>query len=81
MIAPEAPPISTIQSVEAKAQFSATFDKERQDSDFLHWGEGKVALAADSISFMGELAHLLPLPGISDVISVKGTPNGHWSSN
>lgn len=56
LIAPEAPPVSTIQSVEAKAQFTGTFDKERQDSDFLHWGEGKVALATDSISFMGELA-------------------------
>ncbi|MGR5063738.1 DM13 domain-containing protein [Photobacterium sp. DNB22_13_2] len=56
LIAPDAPSVSTIQSVEAKAQFTATFDKDRQDSDFLHWGEGKVALAADSISFIGELA-------------------------
>ncbi|MGR5140308.1 DM13 domain-containing protein [Photobacterium sp. DNB23_23_1] len=56
LIAPDAPSVSTIQLVEAKAQFTATFDKERQDSDFLHWGEGNVALAADSISFIGELA-------------------------
>ncbi|MGF1735116.1 DM13 domain-containing protein [Photobacterium satsumensis] len=56
LIAPDAPPASVIQSVEAKAQFTATFDKDRQDSDFLHWGEGKVSLAEDSISFMGELA-------------------------
>lgn len=56
LIAPEAPPESTIKNVEAKAQYTATFDKNRQDSDFLHWGEGKVSLATDSINFVGELA-------------------------
>ncbi|MGL6260051.1 DM13 domain-containing protein [Vibrio sp. WXL103] len=56
LIAPESPPESAISAVQAKAQYTAKFDKDRQDSDFLHWGEGVVAVANDSISFVGELA-------------------------
>lgn len=56
LIAPEAPPMADIKAVEAKAQYTVMFEKERADSDFLHWGEGKVSIAPDSIGFIGELA-------------------------
>ncbi|QIA66021.1 hypothetical protein GT360_21250 [Vibrio astriarenae] len=56
LIAPEAPPMADIKAVEAKAQYTAIFEKERADSDFLHWGEGKVSIAPDGIGFIGELA-------------------------
>ncbi|MCW8328742.1 DM13 domain-containing protein [Photobacterium sp. SDRW27] len=56
LIAPEAPAQAAISFVAENAQYTATFDKERKDSDFLHWGIGEVSVAADAISFVGELA-------------------------
>ncbi|PSW20777.1 hypothetical protein C9I98_08035 [Photobacterium sanctipauli] len=56
LIAPEAPPAAAITSVQQQAQFTATFEKDRQDSDFLHWGEGEVSISPNAISFVGELA-------------------------
>ncbi|MEZ9328781.1 hypothetical protein BCS96_05075 [Vibrio breoganii] len=55
LTAPPAPTEQIIQHFD-KAEFTASFDKERQDSDFFHWGEGKVMLSAEQISFVGELA-------------------------
>lgn len=55
LTAPPAPTEQIMQHFD-KAEFTAVFDKERQDSDFFHWGEGKVMLSAEQISFVGELA-------------------------
>ncbi|MEZ9927814.1 DM13 domain-containing protein [Vibrio breoganii] len=55
LTAPPAPMEQIIQHFD-KAEFTASFDQERQDSDFFHWGEGKVMLSAEQISFVGELA-------------------------
>ncbi|MGF1683254.1 DM13 domain-containing protein [Photobacterium minamisatsumaniensis] len=56
LIAPEAPPAAAISSIQQDAQFTAVFEKDRQDSDFLHWGEGEVSISPNAISFVGELA-------------------------
>ncbi|RJG47562.1 DM13 domain-containing protein [Motilimonas pumila] len=56
LIAPKAPSTAEIAKVTAQTEFTASFTRERQDSDALHWGEGKVVLSADAIGFMGELA-------------------------
>ena len=56
LIAPEAPPVSMINAIANDALFTTAFDKNRQDSDFLHWGEGEVTVGNDAITFVGELA-------------------------
>ncbi|GAM57018.1 phenylalanyl-tRNA synthetase beta subunit [Vibrio ishigakensis] len=55
LTAPPAPTEQIIRHFDS-AQFTANFTKERQDSDFFHWGEGKVNISDSQISFMGELA-------------------------
>ncbi|WP_047043099.1 DM13 domain-containing protein [Vibrio mexicanus] len=53
---PVAPSLSSVQSMSNNAVFSGTFQRDRQDSDFLHWGEGAVSISEDTIGFIGELA-------------------------
>lgn len=53
---PESPPMEDIKAISEHALYSATFDKERIDSDFLHWGEGTVSISDKQIVFSGELA-------------------------
>jgi hypothetical protein len=36
--------------------FEGHFRRDLKDSDFLHWGEGRVALSAKAVSFDGKLA-------------------------
>ncbi|WP_194437758.1 DM13 domain-containing protein [Vibrio fluminensis] len=53
---PQAPKVEDIQGISQHALFNATFQRDRLDSDFLHWGEGSVAISDTQIVFMGELA-------------------------
>ncbi|ROV57877.1 hypothetical protein EGH82_21045 [Vibrio ponticus] len=53
---PTAPAVEEIQDITKHALFNAEFQRERLDSDFLHWGEGSVAISDTQIVFMGELA-------------------------
>lgn len=39
-----------------EALFQGQFRRDLKDSDFLHWGEGRVTLAATRIAFDGKLA-------------------------
>ncbi|WP_027857123.1 DM13 domain-containing protein [Marinobacterium jannaschii] len=54
--ATESPASAVMQAVAAKAEYEGVFKRDLQDSDFLHWGEGKLSVAADAIVFQGELA-------------------------
>ena len=56
LIAPEPPAEAAIKTTAASAQYSAEFTRDLEDSDALHWGEGTLSIAADSIVFEGELA-------------------------
>ena len=56
LIAPPAPTAAEIATMADTARFSAEFRKDLQDSDALHWGEGKVMLSDTYITFAGELA-------------------------
>ena len=56
LIAPPPPAEAEMRQVEENRAFVAQFDRDRQDSDSLHWGEGEVSIANDAISFVGELA-------------------------
>lgn len=56
LIAPPPPAQEEVAAMAEKALYSAEFVRDLQDSDALHWGEGTVAVGADAITFMGELA-------------------------
>ena len=53
LIAPESPSMAAVNDVSMKADFSAVFTKELAGSDAFHWGEGKVFIGNESVSFMG----------------------------
>ncbi|WP_261817463.1 DM13 domain-containing protein [Vibrio gallicus] len=55
LTAPPAPTEQIIRHFDS-AQFTAKFSKQRQDSDFFHWGEGKLNISTSQITFMGDLA-------------------------
>ncbi|ANS87370.1 hypothetical protein VSVS12_03669 [Vibrio scophthalmi] len=53
---PASPEMTSVEQISNHALFSGTFQRERQDSDFLHWGEGSVSLTDSQVVFIGELA-------------------------
>lgn len=54
--APQAPTDANIAELSADALFQGEFSKAREDSDFLHWGEGVVSLGKSHITLLGRLA-------------------------
>ena len=56
LIAPLAPDTEQVAASQQQARFHGTFRRDLQDSDRLHWGEGKVSIGPDAISLMGKLA-------------------------
>lgn len=56
LIAPPAPSESEITEISSRANFSAEFKKELEDSDAFHWGEGVVSVGPEFITLMGKLA-------------------------
>lgn len=56
LTAPDAPDESAIKQVSSQAAFVGEFTRDLQDSDALHWGEGKVSVSATSIALNGRLA-------------------------
>lgn len=51
-----AAPPSPVSLDAREALFQGQFRRDLQDSDFLHWGEGRVMLDARRIAFEGKLA-------------------------
>lgn len=56
LMAPDAPDVGDVASLEQGATFTGEFRRDLEDSDFLHWGEGEVYLSPEKITFSGELA-------------------------
>ncbi|NOH98897.1 DM13 domain-containing protein [Vibrio sp. 99-70-13A1] len=56
LIEPDSPSSDSVQSISQHAIYTGEFSKNRQDSDFLHWGEGIVSISDSAIAFEGELA-------------------------
>ena len=56
LIAPPAPDASEVSAVAQGSEYTATFSRDREDSDALHWGEGEVSIGDIAITFMGRLA-------------------------
>jgi len=56
LIAPAPPTDAELQAAKTQIQFTGQFKRELKDSDSLHWGEGVVSIAPNSISLSGRLA-------------------------
>lgn len=56
LMAPPAPPLAAVEQASATAMFSGEFSRARAGSDFLHWGEGRVAIGDKSIALLGRVA-------------------------
>ena len=56
LIAPESPAMEEVRTIAESSNFTAEFRRDLEDSDALHWGEGKVYVSADSIALEGRLA-------------------------
>jgi hypothetical protein len=56
LVAPPSPSTDQVRVAASKAIFTGTFRRDLKGSDPLHWGEGVVAVTADSISLNGKLA-------------------------
>ncbi|WP_298440938.1 DM13 domain-containing protein [uncultured Ferrimonas sp.] len=49
-------PTATVMQALQQPLAQAQFDRDRRDSDWLHWGEGKLLIGNNGIGFEGELA-------------------------
>lgn len=56
LIEPESPSLTSVQAMSNNATFTGNFQRDRADSDFLHWGEGAISINESDIAFIGELA-------------------------
>ena len=56
LTAPPSPAADGLQKIASQALYHGEFRRDLADSDFLHWGEGRVSLSNGSISLEGELA-------------------------
>jgi hypothetical protein len=53
---PEPPSLTELRSHAATAQFQGRFRRDLPGSDFLHWGDGVLAVGPRAVSLLGELA-------------------------
>jgi hypothetical protein len=56
LMAPDAPSSTEVAGLEQSATYTGEFKRDLADSDFLHWGEGVIAVAPNVITFQGKLA-------------------------
>ena len=57
LVAPETPDIAAIEAAQSSGpRFEARFDRDREDSDVFHWGEGVIKVFDDTIVFDGKMA-------------------------
>lgn len=52
----DAPSLMELESLAKGSQYQGQFRRDLADSDFLHWGEGDVAVGRRSVSLIGRLA-------------------------
>jgi hypothetical protein len=55
LTAPAAPSAREVAAL-GQAEFKGEFRRNLKDSDFLHWGEGTVAVSRSAITLMGRIA-------------------------
>lgn len=56
LTAPDSPNEAMLEQTAQSALFEASFSRQLKGSDFLHWGEGTVSVAADKIVHQGALS-------------------------
>ncbi|WP_045404790.1 DM13 domain-containing protein [Vibrio jasicida] len=56
LIQPTSPDISAVSKGADGILYHGTFERNRADSDFLHWGEGSIWLTENTLAFEGKLA-------------------------
>jgi hypothetical protein len=56
LIAPPAPSASEVAAKAASASYTGEFRRDLEDSDALHWGEGRVTVGREAITLAGRLA-------------------------
>tara|TARA_R110000787_G_scaffold221535_2_gene330272 strand:+ start:10843 stop:11310 length:468 start_codon:yes stop_codon:yes gene_type:complete len=56
LTAPESPDKDMLAATAQNAEYSTTFTRELNGSDFLHWGEGSVSVSSTKIAHQGKLA-------------------------
>lgn len=56
LIAPQAPSDADVVAAQGESMFLGEVRRDLEGSDALHWGEGKVYINHDAVSFMGKLA-------------------------
>ena len=56
LIAPPAPTEAQISEHSPQAKYTAEFERNRKDSDALHWGQGTLSVGEETITFLGKLA-------------------------
>lgn len=56
LIAPDPPSNAEVERAMARAAFTGEFRRDLKGSDFLHWGEGTVAVGPDAVALMGSVA-------------------------
>jgi hypothetical protein len=56
LVAPQSPGEKEAAAAAAGAQYRVKFRRDLKGSDFLHWGEGSVAVGRERVAFTGELA-------------------------
>ncbi|ELE7130613.1 DM13 domain-containing protein [Vibrio harveyi] len=56
LIQPDSPDVSVVSNSLEGVLYRGIFERNRIDSDFLHWGEGDLWVTEDTIAFQGELA-------------------------
>lgn len=57
LIEPETPNIAEFEATQLSGPaFEARFERDREDSDLFHWGEGVIKMYDDTIVFEGEMA-------------------------
>ena len=56
LIAPPGPSSTEVRNAAGGARYHAQLRRDLKGSDFLHWGEGRVAVGTKAVSFTGKLA-------------------------
>lgn len=56
LIAPDGPSAQQVAQAAAGSTYSGEFRRDLKDSDALHWGEGRVTVSPQQITFTGRLA-------------------------
>jgi hypothetical protein len=56
LVAPDGPSDAELGGAMARASFTGEFRRDLKGSDFLHWGEGSVAVGPDAVALSGRLA-------------------------